>query len=95
MADGLVGGHVVWLTATRAQHRRVKRWDVISKAPCGVLGCRGGWYGEQGKGERGGGTQVPNGYPLPNGRAERSSERQNIGAVNSFEGRKGGRSTSN
>ena len=37
-----------------------------------------------------GGTQVPNGYPLPNGHAARNSERQNIGVVNTFEGKKGG-----
>ena len=44
-----------------------------------------------------GGTQVPNGYPLPNGCAgqKRSGERQNIKAINLFEGKKGGCSTSN
>ena len=35
----------------------------------------------------GGGTQVPNDYSLPNGRAEYSSQ---IGDVNSFEGKRGG-----
>ena len=43
--------------------------------------------GSQGEGPGGGGTQVPNGYTLPNGR---SGEHQNIRAVNSFEGIKGG-----
>ena len=42
---------------------------------------------------RGGGTQVLNGYRLPNGHTER--RRQNIEAVNLFEGKKEGQSTSN
>ena len=95
MADGLVGGHVVWLTATRAQHRRVKRWDVISKAPCGVLGCRGDGMGNRGRGRGAEVLRYQMATHCKTATRSGSGERQNIGAVNSFEGRKGGRSTSN
>ena len=44
----------------------------------------GPWKSFSAPGGGGGGTQVQTGYPLPNGRVE------NIWAVISFEGRKGG-----
>ena len=43
----------------------------------------------------GGGTQITNGYPLPNVAQSGSSEHQNIGAINSFEGKNRGRSSKN
>ena len=68
-----------------ARLRNIRSLEICSRELCTV------WMGMAGSpGGGGGGTQILNGYPLPNSHAELRRSTQNLEAVNSFKGKNGG-----